>query len=504
MSSALSTDIQLGDAWRTLTRLLGRLREVSHREDWLIECLDALVQQLDADRCLVLTHSAGTDFVVEARSAEGGLDAAQRQRISHTLLRRCRSERQMVRWELGDDAHATESLAAFGIVAAVAIPLSAVGGDAVVGALYIDFRRPQWTLDGTAIALLESVADAVSIVLDRQRAVQTARSDLLDARSDEAGLTLAEILGAPGMGAVQKEVAALGERTPLLIAGEIGSGKSVLAMALARASTRRPIVRALPLAFRAPGELSRELFGAVANVDKEEATRVGLVERADGGTLILESVHDYGPDVRERLADFARFGTYRPDGWRGDSRRSEARIIATAEDAGAINASRLRPLAERTLVLPSLRHRRDEIVPFARSMLARLDPARSWSIAEDARQWLSDPAKGWPGNLAQLLSLVRKGLQRALAEDALSTLRARHLSSADRQPEFVSDSYDQLRARKAELEEDERRFLAAKMEAHGYNLSRVAREVGLARTSLISRLDSLGIDRPAGKPGRPR
>lgn len=496
----LSTDLQLSDAWRTLTRLIARLREVSHREDWLVECLDALVHQLDADRCLVLTHAAGADFVVEARSAEGGLDAAQRQRISHTLLRRCRAQKEKVSWELGDDAHATESLAAFGIVAAAAIPLVAVGGDAVVGALYVDFRRPQWTLDGNAVALLESVGAAISIVLDRQRAVQSARLDLLEARSDEAGLTLDEILSAPSMAAIQKELMAAGDGLPLIVVGEDGTGRTALATAIARASSRRPIVRALPLAFRSPGELADELFGRVAADGETE--RIGLVEQARGGSLILESFHDYDSVVQERLSDFARFEAFRPSGSNGESRRSDARIIATLALETSVDSFEATTVVR--IQLPSLRHRRDEIVPLAASMLSRTDPTRSWSIAEDARSWLCDEARVWPGNLRQLLSLLRRSMRLALAEGPEASLHERHLDAADRDPEFLSDSYEQLRARKAELEEDERRFLAAKMVAHGYNLSRVARDIGLPRTSLISRLDSLGIERPVGKPGRPR
>ncbi|HJL47914.1 MAG TPA: hypothetical protein RMG45_18805, partial [Polyangiaceae bacterium LLY-WYZ-15_(1-7)] len=71
-------------SWRVLRRLLGRLRAVSHRDDWLEEALDTLVALVDADRGLVSIREAGGDYVVHARGAEGALRKEEWQEASQS------------------------------------------------------------------------------------------------------------------------------------------------------------------------------------------------------------------------------------------------------------------------------------------------------------------------------------------------------------------------------------------------------------------------------------
>ena len=79
-------------SWRVLRRLLGRLRAVSHRDDWLEEALDTLVALVDADRGLVSIREAGGDYVVHARGAEGALRKEEWQEASQSLVRRVHRE----------------------------------------------------------------------------------------------------------------------------------------------------------------------------------------------------------------------------------------------------------------------------------------------------------------------------------------------------------------------------------------------------------------------------
>jgi len=287
----------------------------------------------------------------------------------------------------------------------------------------------------------------------------------------------------------------------------------VLAQLFAEASGRSPVVRATLGSSDDLNTISSELFGHEKGAFSGAlARRVGLVEYADGGSLIFDEILNLPRAAQQLLLDFTQFGTYRPLGWsRPDAKKSRARLIcATNGDLeAAVAEGRFREdlyyrVAGHQLHLPALRQRRQEIPGLARAWLDRVDPSRQWTIDPALAKWLASDAHPWPGNFRQLESTLRRAMDHALAEDAdADTLTCAHAdatvtapsSKAAEAPPAPPAGWVELQQRREALDAQEREVLRAALARADGVVSRAARELGLPRTSLLSRMASLGLAR---------
>src|SRR5262249_24344692 len=144
--------------------------------------------------------------------------------------------------------------------------------------------------------------------------LKEAEAHCLESRRSPA---LDELLAPPSLKAIREEVfSALRGSSTLLILGESGTGKTLLAQAIAEASGRGRIVRAIPGSSDDLNTISSELFGHERGASSGAvARRAGLVEFADGGTLQLDEVLNFPLHAQKLLLDVTQFGTYRPLGY---------------------------------------------------------------------------------------------------------------------------------------------------------------------------------------------
>lgn len=220
------------------------------------------------------------------------------------------------------------------------------------------------------------------------------------------------------------ERAAVAE-APLLVLGEPGTGRSALARALHAASRRRdgPLVEVDPGAL-APALIESELFGHRPGAfTGAERVYAGRVERAHGGTLILDHVEELPLGAQPKLLRLLSEHLYTPLG--GIESQSDARFVAIgAHDLaarvaqGLFRADLYWRLEVLTFELPPLRRRPGDVLPIAEAMLrdlaARFDrPAVRLSAR--ARAWM--PQADWPGNLRQLRNLLERALLAADADE---------------------------------------------------------------------------------------
>ena len=331
---------------------------------------------------------------------------------------------------------------------------------------------------------------------------------------------LIELFGeSPGIVAVREQAGRLLQRQaggarrlpPLLILGETGTGKGLLATAIHRAGPRAegPFIdvncAAIPETL-----LEAELFGFErgAFTDARQA-KVGLFQAAQGGTLFLDEVGLLPESLQAKLLKVLEDRTVRRLG----GTRSEAvdlwLIAATSEDLpAAVRARRFREdlyhrLAVVTLRLPPLRERGDDILRLAEHFLRRACEAYGLQLKTmtgEARTVML--AHSWPGNVRELANVMERVA--LLSDGAAVTPTMLGLRPPRGHEAMGPTAAEELRAAKevdAEAERD--RLLTALREARG-NMSRAAARLGIPRNTLRYRLDKHGLGSHGPAPRGPR
>ncbi len=309
-----------------------------------------------------------------------------------------------------------------------------------------------------------------------------------------------------------ERVAPTGSR--VLIHGPAGSGKEVTARMLHARSRRAdgPFV-ALNCATLNPARFEEELFGVEAGPDATtQPRRAGMLERAHGGTLLLDEVSDMPLETQGKIVRALQDQTFERLG--GSVRvKVDVRVLAiTNKDLQAeIAAGRFREdlyyrLAVVPLRMPSLKERREDIPELARHFLARSAESSGMpgrGLSADALAALQ--AYDWPGNVRQLRNLMDWLLIMAPGT-ANDPIRAEMLPPEIGQGTPVLMNFDSsadimaLPLREAR-DLFETQYLQAQLVRFGGNISRTAGFVGMERSALHRKLKQLGVssdDRAAG------
>jgi two-component system, NtrC family, response regulator AtoC len=304
-----------------------------------------------------------------------------------------------------------------------------------------------------------------------------------------------------------------GSPTNVLITGESGTGKDVVARAIhARGPRRdRPFINlnctALPDAL-----VESELFGheAGAFTDAREM-KIGLFELASEGTLFLDEIGDMPKSAQAKLLQVLETGTLRRVGGVRDIPVDVHVVAATNRDldqaveTGSFREDLFYRINVVPIEVPPLRERPDDIAPLAIHFLDRLCtdmriPARS--LTPDALAALE--AHDWPGNARQLRNVLERIL---LLKDEVavefSSLPAEIRRRGGVTPGGMEEAFD-LPAGGVDLDEVEKSLIGQALERTEGNKSRAARLLGLSRDTLRYRVEKYGLDdsAPAKHPHR--
>ena len=290
---------------------------------------------------------------------------------------------------------------------------------------------------------------------------------------------------------------AAGTELSVLITGETGTGKELVARTIHSLSARasRPFLAVNCGALRADLALS-QLFGHRKGAfTGAHADGMGLVEAAHGGTLFLDEVGELPPDVQVTLLRFLESGEYMRLG-ETQVRRADVRIIAATnrdlrggEKEKLFRRDLLFRIDEIEIQVPALRERRDDIVPLARHFLAFYGGLEGPNLSPTAESVLM--SYPWPGNVRELENLMKRvaalheGKSEVTAEAMMPLLTS---SSPLAAPLGRPSAHVDRGIERAAI-------LEAYAEAKG-NKSRTAQALGVSRKTLYARLRRLGLDLP--------
>lgn len=288
---------------------------------------------------------------------------------------------------------------------------------------------------------------------------------------------------------------------PVLILGENGTGKELVAAAI-HANSRRsqaPFVK-VNLGGVSQSLFESEMFGHVRGAfTGAVASRKGFIETADSGTLFLDEIGDLGLAEQVKMLRVLQEHTFQPV---GDSRTRKADIrIVSATNADLDTMVRDKRFREDlfyrinliTLRIPSLRERRDDIPRLVRHFITSYASNHGMDAPEIAPDALALLTRlPYPGNIRELKNIV---------ERAILVSTSGIISTEDIQVIAENGDNGNLSGQNISgtLEDIERTAICTALERYDGNVSRAALALGVTRQSLYRRMDKLGIKTPFHK-----
>jgi DNA-binding NtrC family response regulator len=348
----------------------------------------------------------------------------------------------------------------------------------------------RWT-----IGTLHDLTSAGTLLTTTAAAVAPIVSAALVRARRAPGRMMSELLGSSESMAEVRRAVERAAPAPfaVLVEGESGSGKELVARAIHRSSSRRDRAFCTLNCAALPDDLiEAELFGhARGAFTGAIAERTGVFEEAHGGTLMLDEIGELSPRAQAKLLRVIQEGELRRIG-DNVSRRVDVRIVsATNRDlrseatAGRFRLDLLYRLDVVRIVVPSLRERREDIPTLAEHIWGEA-AARVGSRATLAASTVAALARyDWPGNVREL--------QNVLAALVVRCPKRGVVPPTALGPQFADRCLGEASRLDAARRTFEERFVRATLVRTGGHRARAAEELGVTRQGLAKLMTRLGI-----------
>jgi len=294
-----------------------------------------------------------------------------------------------------------------------------------------------------------------------------------------------------------------GSESTVLIQGENGTGKELIAKAIHFNSARKEKIF-LPINCAAFNDnlLESELFGHVkGSFTGAVKDRKGYFELADGGTLFMDEIGDVSPAMQVKLLRVLQDGSYTPVGG-GEGRKTKVRVVCatnkdlkTMVEEGGFRQDLYYRLNVININVPPLRDRKEDMVLLAEHFLTKSAKEKSIEtkiLSKRTIEKLFD--YNWPGNIRELENEMERVTVLAGSENRIGPemLSPRIREASDKPKVQGSRLSGKL---KDALEELERTLIREGLRRTGWNKSRLAKELGISRAGLIMKVEKYGLDK---------
>jgi Nif-specific regulatory protein len=436
-------------------------------------------------------------------------DADERIPVSHTVFRRVLAERAAILLaNAQDEQWTTQSMLGARILSTMAVPLLR-GEDQALGVLQVDNRASAGMFRQEDLELLAIVASQASLAIQNARLFQRVAEAEAELSKENRYLKGREekrqFRGIIGQSAAIREVfrqieKVVNTRVTVLIEGETGTGKELVAGAVHYQSRRRDkLLVAQNCAALPENLLESELFGhkrgAFTGADHDKK---GLFEIADGGTLFLDEVSEMPLSLQGKLLRALQEGEIRPLGGT-QARRVDVRVVAATNRqleecirAGTFREDLYYRLRVFPIRVPPLRERRDDIPLLVEHFLRKYGrefgkeiPGIGASSMEILRHY------DWPGNVRELENEVQRlVIQLEPAEE----VRPGHISPRIRRVDaLVGEISPQGGSLREMMDDVERWIIRRTLDETGGNRTAAAKRLGISREGLHKKLVKLQI-----------
>ncbi|RYE91731.1 MAG: GAF domain-containing protein [Myxococcales bacterium] len=394
----------------------------------------------------------------------------------------------------------SESVLALQLSSVMCVPLLSKGEP--VGAIYVGSNRIKHLFERAHLDLLTVFASQASLILENAMLLSALRADKEKLSQELSDKRFGEIIGScPSMLEIFRKLQRVASTDiSVLITGETGTGKELLARELHRRSNRAngPFV-AVNCGAIPENLIESELFGHVKGAFTGAiATRTGKFQSADGGTLFLDEIGELPINLQVKLL---RALQDRVVVRVGDSKgeKIDIRVVAATNRnlEEEIRHGRFREdlyyrLNVVNLYSPPLRERGDDIIIIAKTLLSRFADELKSPVRGFAPATLGALRKyAWPGNIRELENRIKKAL--VLCDGALLNPEDLGLGEAQLAPILPLE--------KAK-EEFQRRYVLEALERNHGNRTQTARDLGVDPRTIFRYLEKEQNPMPSGAPDK--